>query len=85
MDELKHFLELNDSLGAQVYVDALPQNNAHTWYLKGRLKAHTGDMAGALSCYRRAVEIDPNSKEAITMIEICNSIYDFHDPNLHNP
>lgn len=85
MDELQVYFDTNDLQGAQKYIDALPQDNAHTQFLLGKLKSRQGDMSGALSCYHKAINLDANCLEARTMIEMSNKIYDFRDPNLLNP
>lgn len=85
MDDLSKFFADDNLDGARAYVDGLPQNVAHTWFLRGRLLSRLGDMSGALSCYHKAVDLDPNCQEALSMIEFSNGIYEFRDPNLLNP
>ena len=66
------------------FVSNLPESEAETWYLKGKVYSRKGDMKGALSCFNKAVAIDPKHEEAAVMIEISTSIYSFKDPNLFN-
>jgi tetratricopeptide (TPR) repeat protein len=66
------------------FVSKLPESEAETWYLKGKVYSRKGDMKGALSCFNKAVAIDPKHEEAAVMIEISTSIYSFKDPNLFN-
>ncbi len=66
------------------FVSKLPESEAETWYLKGKVYSRKGDMKGALSCFNKAIDIDPKHEEAAVMIEISTRIYSFKDPNLFN-
>lgn len=66
------------------FVSKLPESEAETWYLKGKIFSRKGDMKEALSCFNKAVTIDPKHEEAAVMIEISNRIYSFKDPNMFN-
>lgn len=66
------------------FVIKLPESEAETWYLKGKVYSRKGDMKEALSCFNKAVAIDPKHEEAAVMIEISTRIYSFKDPNLFN-
>lgn len=65
-------------------VGGLPKDEAETWYLWGKVYARMGDMQASLSCFNRAVAIDPEHGEAAAMVEISTGIYSFKDPNLLN-
>lgn len=54
MNELQKYFDIDDLEGAQVYIDTLPQDSAHTWFLRGKLTSRQGNMSGALSCYHQA-------------------------------
>lgn len=69
---------------AYEFVSKLTESDAETWYLKGKVFSRKGDMKEALSCFNKAVAIDPKHEEAAVMIEISTSIYSFKDPNLFN-
>lgn len=66
------------------FVVKLPESEAETWYLRGKVYSRKGEMKEALSCFNKAVNIDPKHEEAAVMIEISQSIYSFKDPNLLN-
>lgn len=66
------------------FVSNLTESDAETWYLKGKVFSRKGDMKEALSCFNKAVAIDPKHEEAAVMIEISTRIYSFKDPNLFN-
>lgn len=84
-EKFKQLLDSNNLQDAADYLQTLPDTAAQTWLMRGRLRSRSGDMSGALSCYHRALHIDPNCGEARTLIEMSNAIFDFRDPELLNP
>lgn len=83
-DLVQGLIEKQEIDKALEFVTNLPDNEAETWYLKGKVFSRKGDMKGALSCFNKAVAIDPKHEEAAVMIEISTRIYSFKDPNLFN-
>ena len=83
-DLVQGLIEKQEIDKALEFVTNLPDNEAETWYLKGKVFSRKGDMKAALSCFNKAVAIDPKHEEATVMIEISTSIYSFKDPNLFN-
>lgn len=54
------------------------------YYAMGRLYWQLGEHAEAVNCYRRALELNPNSP-ARHALEIANDVFDFFNPDLLNP
>jgi len=77
-------IEIQEIDKAFEFVSKLPESEAETWYLRGKVYSRKGNMQEALSCFNRAVALDPMHEEAAVMIEISTSIYSFKDPNLFN-
>ena len=77
-------IEIQEIDKAFEFVSKLPEGEAETWYLRGKVYSRKGNMQEALSCFNKAVAIDPKHEEAAVMIEISTSIYSFKDPNLFN-
>ena len=55
-----------------------------TYYIMGRLYWRLGNHAEAVNCYRRALELNPES-DARHALEIATSVFDFFNPDLLNP
>ncbi len=83
-DLVQGLIENQEIEKAFEFVGKLPDCDAETWYLKGKVYSRKGDMKEALSCFNKAVAIDAKHEEAAVMIEISTSIYSFKDPNLFN-
>ena len=60
-----------------------PQDD-NSYYAMGRLYWQLGDHSEAVNCYRRAVEINPDSP-ARHALELANDVFDFFNPDLLNP
>lgn len=83
-NEILELIENHDLDGAMRGVNELPCTDAETWYLKGKVYSRMGSMHEALSCYYKALDIDPDYEEVRVMIDISQRIYSFKDPNLFN-
>ncbi len=84
LDKLMLLIDEQDLDGALRFVSELPDSNAETWYLRGKVYSRMGNMSEAMSSYYKALEVDPNYEEARVMIDISQRIYSFKDPNLFN-
>lgn len=82
---IKQLIERNELDAAMQQALSLPDTEANTWLIRGRIHSRQGNMAEALSCYHHALHIDPDCGEARTLIEMANAIFDFRDPSLLNP
>ncbi|MGE0079114.1 MAG: tetratricopeptide repeat protein [Bacteroidales bacterium] len=83
-DDISRLIENQELDKALELVSGFPEQEADTWYLKGKVYSRMGKMSEALSCYIKALDIDPNHGEAAAMIELSNRIYSFKDPNRYN-
>ncbi|MBD5365397.1 MAG: tetratricopeptide repeat protein [Bacteroides sp.] len=54
------------------------------YYIMGRLEWKLGHHAEAINCYRRALELNPES-DARHALQIATSVFDFFNPDLLNP
>ncbi|MBQ9470427.1 MAG: hypothetical protein IJU72_05685 [Bacteroidales bacterium] len=84
-DTIKQLIERNELDTAMHHALALPDTEAQTWLVRGRIHSRRGNMSEALSCYSRALHIDPACGEARALIEMASAIFDFRDPSLLNP
>ena len=58
--------------------------NAQAWYVAGKLAWRLGNRSEAMTCYSRAVAIDPDSPAAYALQQ-AREIADFVNPDLLNP
>lgn len=87
ISEIKDLISKNNTGKAAILADELlseEPENSEAWYLRGKLWWRSGERGRAMSCYTRAVSIDPNSPAA-TALEQANAIADFFNPDLLNP
>lgn len=59
-------------------------DDSRLWYLHGKIHWRTGNRSEAMSCYSRAVALDPDSPAAFAL-EQARDIADFFNPDLLNP
>ncbi len=59
-------------------------DDAMTWYLRGKIWWKTGNNGKAMSCYSRSVALDPKSP-ALYALSQARDIADFFNPDLLNP
>lgn len=83
-DKLNEFFMDNKHHEAEAFVATLPDSDAETWYLRGKVKSRLGNITAAISCYSKALEINSSFDEARAMLEMSKSILIFRDPNLYN-
>lgn len=63
---------------------AADPDDARGWYVAGRVAWRMGQRSQAMTCYSRAVAIDPDSPAAYAL-EQARDIADFFNPDLLNP
>ncbi len=59
-------------------------DDAMTWYLRGKIWWKTGNIGKAMSCYSRSVALDPKSPARHALSQ-ARDIADFFNPDLLNP
>ncbi len=69
--ELDRYLKLNPE-------------DAEAWYLRGKVWWRKGFLSRAMTCYSRAVTLDPESPAAVALSQ-ARDIADFYNPDLLNP
>lgn len=59
-------------------------DDSYLWYIRGKIWWKMGNRTQAMTCYSRAVAIDPASPAA-SALEQAHDIADFFNPDLLNP
>lgn len=81
---VEHLIDAGRYDEAAAEAENLPETDATTWFVRGRIYSRQGNRSKAYSCFNRAIDIDPDFEEARVMAELHGSIFSFKDPNLYN-
>ncbi len=88
MDEIEVLFNLNKIEEAEKQLEILIKNNtdhdgAH--FFLGKVLCKKQEWGKAINEFRRALEINPENKEAQLQLDMVNSILGYYTPDMFNP